>query len=246
MRYSPMQILRLQMVCLLAHVLTAQSGAQLVQVPNLSTFGNQANAFPFSSAYGPMRYQQIYASSAFPHGGIIDKIMFRNDEGVGKSFEVDIDLQIAFAYATTTVGTASTIFDRNIGDDFTIVLDDIIHQSNDSSLPRTAFGFILDVANTFTYDPSRGDLLVQILVRDTYDFTWFDASWSPQQDVTTRIRTVGINESTGLAGLQEHFATYPYGLVTQFQFVPEPSSETLLLVLLSVASGTFRNIKRRL
>ena len=50
---------------------------QLIQVP-FSGFGDVANAYPLS--LGPARYQQIYSASAFPYGGTIDKIMFRNEE----------------------------------------------------------------------------------------------------------------------------------------------------------------------
>jgi hypothetical protein len=225
MPFPKMFVVRLHTVCFLVNLQAAlPADAQLVQVPDLTGFGNSANAYPFSSAYGPMRYQQIYASSEFPHGGTIDKIMFRDDEFPGTQYRVDIDLQIAFAYAATTVDRASTVFARNIGDDFTIVLDGTITESfDDASLPPTTFDFILDVANTFIYDPSRGDLLMQVLVRGTYAFTFFDASLSPQQDVTTRIWSLRTDATVGTIGLPSS-PNGPYGLVTQFQFIPEPST----------------------
>jgi len=38
--------------------------------------------------------------------------------------------KVAFAYAKTTVSTASPIFADNIGDNFTIVLDAVIARTN--------------------------------------------------------------------------------------------------------------------
>jgi hypothetical protein len=210
----------LHAICFLAGLLAAlPAGAQLVQVPNLSGFGNSNNLAPFLA---PMTYQQIYVSSAFPHGGIIDKIMFRYDEVFGKKNGIDADLQIAFAYAATTVATASPTFADNIGDDVTIVLDGRVTESNVSSLPPTGFGLIFDVADTFHYDPSRGDLLVQFLVRQSRLLV-LDASDVPQQNVTTRIFADGFDTTTGRVGLGD-FGPGPYGLVTQFQFVPESSA----------------------
>src|SRR5215213_9705860 len=98
---------------------------QLVQIP--TGFGDSANAYPFS--VGPKRYQQIYSTSAFPTvfsgGNAIDKINFRNEEDPTWDLPygpTPIDLQIAFAYAKTTVATASSVFADNIGSNFTVVM----------------------------------------------------------------------------------------------------------------------------
>ena len=222
-----------------AYVLATQlaacsAKAQLVQVPNLPEpfFGNSNTIFPFSYGFGSLRYQQIYAANAFPNGGVIDKLMFRNDEGNGVLYgPLDIDLQIAFAYSARTVLTASPAFADNIGDDFTIVLDRVSTVSFDGSPSPYAFDFVLDVENNFNYDPLRGDLLVQILIRNQNAFTLFDASTSTQQGVTTRIwnSTEGINATTGAVGVSQVIGNL-YGLVTQFEIVPEPSTLALLAI----------------
>ncbi|HJQ78977.1 MAG TPA: PEP-CTERM sorting domain-containing protein, partial [Lacipirellulaceae bacterium] len=155
----------------------------------------------------------------------------------GKKHGIDADLQVAFAYAATTVSTASPVFHNNIGDDFTIVLDGTVTESYVSSLPPTGFHLILDVEDSFHYDPSRGDLLVQFLVRKSL-FTVLDASRSPQQSVTTRIWAEGINPGSGYIG-PGFDDSNPYGLVTQFQFIqiPEPSAIVQFgaMLLLSIA-----------
>jgi hypothetical protein len=167
--------------------LSSSATAQLVQVPDLPGFGNGNNGIPFANCC-PMGYQQIYSASAFTQGGIIDKLKFRYDEETGGAFgPLNMDLQIAFAYAATTVSTASPILANNIGDDFTVVLDGTITGSTDSSPPTMEFELVIDVANSFTYDPTRGDLLLQILKRDFNHFDSIDASGYSQQNVTTRI-----------------------------------------------------------
>src|SRR5688572_17020080 len=146
-----MSLSRCSCVCFLLAILlfALPAGAQLVQVPDLSGFGNRNTRVPFS-VVRPMRYQQIYFASAFPQGGIIDKIMFRNDEQLGANYgPTDIDLQIAFAYAATTGGPPSATFANNIGDNFTIVLDGVITESYSGPAGQTSFDFVLDVANTF-------------------------------------------------------------------------------------------------
>jgi hypothetical protein len=48
MQFTRMLVLMLYMVCILANLLAAlPAAAQLVQVPNVSEFGNSANQQPF-------------------------------------------------------------------------------------------------------------------------------------------------------------------------------------------------------
>jgi hypothetical protein len=209
------------------------TSAQTVQVPSLSGFGDNNNAFPFSKFGDPSRYQQIYASSEFSHGGVIDQIVFPHDDQIQLANPPgNIDLQVAFAYAATTVATASPVFAENIGDEFTVVLDGVVMGSSDK--------LILDVANLFNYDPTRGDLLVQILRRNSDHDAVFDASTHRQQSVTTRIWAFGIESQSGDVGLGIE-ANAPYGLVTQFSFVPEPSLAmqlgAILLVIVPLRRG---------
>jgi hypothetical protein len=176
-----------------------------------------------------MRYQQIYAASAFANGGVIDQIRFRNDERFGLPYgPTPVNLQVSFAYAATTVQTASPTFADNIGDDLTVVLDGIV-TLNYSGAHSLAFDTVIDVADTFSYDPSRGDLLLQILARDHHGFTFFDTSSSAEQQTTTRIWSQGVDSIAGQVGLNSE-PNKPYGLVTEFSFVPEPNSMFLVLV----------------
>lgn len=208
------------------------ASAQLVEVPNLPGNGNYNIPIPFSLS--SFRYQQIYSASAFPQGGTIDKIRF---QPVNSYNADEFDFQLALSYAATTVNTASTTFANNIGDDFTVVFDGLLIEPIG---PPFLFGFEIDVANTFTYDPSRGDLLMQIVNRRGVGPVVFDGSNAAQQNVTNMIWG-DLEYAMGAVGRLQQGRT---GIVTQFEFVPEPSAfaqfGSLLLLM-----GANRRIKRR-
>jgi hypothetical protein len=211
--------------------------ADLVQVPDTPfTNAGESTSSPFSAGH-PIFHQQIYSASAFPHGGTIDKIKFRNDNRWGRIYgPTDIELQVAIAYTATTVANPIGWFALNIGDDFTVVLDGTITESYDGTEPEGSFDFVLDVANRFTYDPSKGNLLVQIIVLGPDDgFTRFDAAGPYEQDVTTTIqRHYDWAYPVGSIGQRNR----PFGLVTQFEFVPEPSAFALFgIALLSLCAS---------
>jgi hypothetical protein len=215
----------------------------LVEVPDLPGFGNRSDAVPFALST-PVRYQQIYAASEFPHGGVIDKIMFRHDELLGAIYSSStFDLQVAFAHAVTTVHTASATFSNNIGSDFTVVLDGVITNSFSGPVGQPSFNFILDVANSFTYDPTGGDLLLQMIVRESDATAILDTSFNPEQFVTTRVYTTQLDQPRGMVGFAPSNQR-TYGLVTQFAFVPEQSTVSqlgVMLLLVSVLrSGKYR------
>jgi hypothetical protein len=166
--------------------------------------------------------------------------MFRSERskfGQPTGLQVTTDLQVAFAHAATTVHNASATFANNIGSDFTIVLDETITTSLSGAVGQASFDFVLEVANNFTYDPSRGDLLLQIIVRDSDSTVSLDSSFNPEQFVTTRVYSTDLNQPRGTVG----FALTnqrTYGLVTQFAFVPEPSAFALLgVALLSLSAN---------
>ena len=92
-------------------------------------------------------------------------------------------MQISLGYAATTTYTASSHFDDNIGAGFTTVFDGTYTiPGGGTPVPS---GITIDVANTFNYDPSLGDLLVEIRVRNAAWSFQFAAGY--EYGATTRI-----------------------------------------------------------
>jgi hypothetical protein len=163
--------------------------------------------------------------------------MFRRDELVGATNpNVTLDLQIAFSHAATTVHTASATFTNNIGSDFSVAFDDVVTTSLSGPIGPSSFNFVLDVANNFIYDPTLGDLLVQMIVRDSDAEVILDSSFNPEQFVTTRIFSTDLSNPRGMVGFAPTNQR-TYGLVTQFAFVPEPSAIAEFGILLLLASS---------
>src|SRR5262249_25234922 len=152
-------------------------------VPNnlANVEGNNANALPFHFGDGgipSMRYQQIYAASQFPAGGVIDRIRFRQDgTAFGTAFSTGgISVQISIGYSARPVNDASPTFANTIGPGYVTVFDGLLTLSSAQSgmVPRP-FDIIIDVADLFRYDPGQGDLLVDIRMRNAPRTTYFDA-----------------------------------------------------------------------
>ncbi|WP_152052048.1 S8 family peptidase [Tautonia marina] len=184
--------------------------------------GDTGNAWPFHiGQFGQpsMRYQQIYSASEFAEGGLIDEVRFRRNVGAGPFSNVVIDARIRLGYAATSVATASPVFAENIGDGFVTVFDGQMTLSSTGTGSPNPFDIVLDVAALFDYDPSQGDLLLDIEMRNSPVSNFIDASGSFQQSSTTRIYSFpgNVNAELGIVGFTQA-APQPYGLVTQFGF----------------------------
>lgn len=187
------------------------------------------NRFPFiiNPNFQTMRYQQIYASDEFSEGGLIDEIRFRRTLNSPPFTGVTLDLEIKIGYAAMTVTTASPVFDDNIGDEFQTVFDGVLTLDSEGLSPGAdappPFDFVFDVADAFRYDPARGDLLVEFLVRDSAStFTrFFSAAPGGVHEGTTRIVRGGDFDAVdGIVGFTQ-VNPRPYGLVTQFAFAEQ-------------------------
>lgn len=195
---------------------TAANGG-VVPLANTNTDGNFNNSFPFNiGGFGipNMRYQQIYAASQFSSAGLIDVLRFRQDPAFSNTFSVTLDMKITLSYAARSPSTASPVFAENIGAGAVTVFDGLmtISSPNAQTTPRP-FDIVVDVANTFRYDPSLGDLLVDISMRNSPTiFVAFDAVADAQAaGVTTRIYQTNVNAPTGEVGTN--------GLVTRFDLL---------------------------
>lgn len=124
-------------------------------------------------------------------------------------------IPITLTLSATTADTLVPTFAENHGDDKTVVFDsEIIWQSNDTGPGPRSFDVFVPFEETFPYNPSEGMNLVLDLVATTAGSHQF------QLDAH---RTEGI---TWQAAHDSSISSFPreFVWVTQFTFVPEPST----------------------
>lgn len=184
--------------------------------------GDSGNGFPLNLGYfgitGGMRYQQIYSHTEFSSAGLIDALRFRRSPGATPFSSSSIDVKITLSYAATTVSTASATFAANVGAGAVTVFDGILNLSSTGVGSPNPFDAVIDVANLFNYDPSRGDLLLDMVVRNAPVTGFFDGATELLQTVTTRVYGFGTGATTGNVGRGDGTGR-PFGLVTRFDML---------------------------
>jgi hypothetical protein len=218
----------------------------------------QFNANPLTS----QRYQQVYASSlfgAYASPLSIQRISFRPDQALGGAFTATLsDIQINLSTTRQTMAELTNRFADNVGSDDTIVV-------NRSSLTLSSsftgpaggpkdFDIHVDLDTPFLYDPSQGNLLMDVRNYGGVDgdpplTMVFDAEWM-DEDI---YRIYSCHPS--LAGVDDEFAWFDpgaMGLVTQFTFtssdvvpIPVPGAALLGVVGLSCAGWRMRRGHRQ-
>jgi len=203
--------------CLLAGWVSVARGQTMTTVvPDEAAGGtNAANCLPLGarcfSGTTSTRYQQVFLAGAFgDQPVVVDKIRFRRACGQAPFDSQIFDLEVRLSHTTampgtsTTPGTMSYTMDANVGDDETIVLNEPA-----LSLSSPAGGdcpyapdIELDLDDSFVFDGSLGNLLLEIRVRDTplnryFDGVWFSGAtaqavaWGgPGTETATTARTV--------------------------------------------------------
>ncbi len=179
------------------------------------------------------RFQQVYSSDFFDSAQTITQIQFRaaNPENAFRPNSItasDITITLSTtSNAATGAGIAGS-FDSNVGSDVQVVYSGPITLdrggSNPSGPQPFQYGFTLQMP--FDYDPSMGNLLLDVSVPDSATVTngpGFGALES-FDGVVDQPDTDGVASKTGNAGARSS------GLVTQFTStaIPEPTSLALL------------------
>ncbi len=210
-------------------------------LPASQTYGDQENLFPFFPGAGtPLRYQQVYDASQFsafaPGGEDMTQINFREgattegrlDHGV---FATTIPL-IEFTLSTTsaTPNNLSSTFANNLGPDATTVYGTpgvgsplAISSEGDVAGDPAAFDISVTLTTPFHYDPSKGNLLL--------DIQNYEGAESPNNiefDATMESDSVSRSYNFGSATATTANYADPLGVVTEFVAVPEPGSLFLL------------------
>jgi Bacterial pre-peptidase C-terminal domain len=182
------------------------------------TEGNTSSSFPFhlgSVAGNQQRYQQLYTAAQLGAGGIIDTLRFRRNAGQAPFSTTGINVEITLSHSATTYSNMSSTFANNIGAGSVVVFNGLLNLSSNGVGTPNPFDIVVDVANTFTYLPTSGDLLVDIRVFNSpFAPVLFDASTSSQQSVTRQLIASGdANATTGTLSTD--------GLVTTFDFLSQ-------------------------
>lgn len=218
----------------LALIAGAAFGSTIV-IPgaDAATNGAGGNDFPFNLAdqfRTEIRYQQVYAGSAFGTGPIlITGIAFRLDEDAtfGHAFSTTLpNVRIDLSTTSANPDALSTTFANNVGADDTIVFGTgTLAISSTRSGPAAGpqpFDIFINFGTPFRYDPSRGNLLFDLRNIDGGSTAEFDTDITPG-NATSRLLSVNVNSPTGSADTN--------GLVTEFVFqsadVPEPGLSML-------------------
>lgn len=183
---------------------------------------NTGNCFPFGCAYSG-EYQQVYTHSLFTAPITITNLEFYNTAFDNFATAMNSgNWVISLSTTSADWNTLSGNFAANIGPNNTQVF------SGDLSQPW-AFGDTLHINLTtpFTYDPSQGNLLMDVFVTNASDgngVIYFD---------TNGYNNGGFNGNTFFGRVYDGGAVNSgYGLVTGFSTgqttTPEPGSLMLL------------------
>jgi hypothetical protein len=203
----------------LAATVSAGSGADAAAIvaPHAqeSLEGNSNNGLPFDAKYfGPTRTQQVYASSEFASWDgpqYINQIVFRQDIN-GVPFKATLEgVRIALSTTDRPVDGLGTTFADNVGADESVVYSGelpIFSMVDTTGGRPRALDIAINLQTPFLYDPSRGNLLLDITNPSLVESSVMDAQ-EIGGDGTSRIYAYGADLSQGIAD--------SIGLVTRFQ-----------------------------
>lgn len=169
-----------------------------------ATAGN--NSFPFRFSSGMGRYQQSHDASQFSGTMVITEIAFRykGDSSIPASAA---DFKLTMAYSANPWNAMSPTFAANIGGNATVVFDDTWYFdafAGDPAVPNP-FTNRLKLTKPFAYDPSQGDLLLDIVMNAASTNAGGSFARADDQKGVSRVydtssasATTGVLSSTGL------------------------------------------------
>jgi len=238
--------------CLLLLGTPNLSNAQNIVVPNslASVEGNSNNGFPFNitgaGGLSSQRYQQVYAASQFSSitsPTLISAISFRPDGDFGTSFSSTLSsIQINLSTTVAAPDGLSTTFASNIGgNDTQVYSGSLTLSSTNTGGPPRNFDIVITLQTPFLYDPSVGNLLMDVRNFGAGTTTQFDAEVT-SGDSISRVFTFGSGVGSATGDTADSS-----GLITQFTFaaVPEPTTWALIGVG-TLGTGVYAWRKKRL
>jgi hypothetical protein len=217
----------------MAMIYASAASAAKVTVPNnvASGDGSDDNVIPltFTPSYEPsMRSQQVFAASQFaalkPGGEYITAIAFRSDAYARNvPFSLTIPrVQINLSTTDVAPDNLSATFALNVGNDDTAVFGPAsltLATSYDGPFGSVAlFDMLVQLTNPFFYDPSDGNLLLDVRnINPGPVFRILDAVIRPGDSISRNL-SGDVNALTAVT-------VDSAGLVVQFTTqIPEPSA----------------------
>lgn len=148
----------------------ASADATKVVLPNVhaTTEGALDNAFPYRFITGAGHYQQCYDAAQFPGPMAIGEIAYRyhQDQPTGKA---SAEFKMTLSYCATGWNALVPTFATNVGPGAKVVFDGVWKIGSFGGDPATPNPFTqrLKLTTPFVYDPSQGDLLMDIEMRSS-------------------------------------------------------------------------------
>ena len=204
-------------------------------------YGDSASDAPFALwSSDSMRYQQVYSSTTFsslpPGGGDIRGIILRGDQGARQVWGGKIStIEIELSSTTKPVDSLSAVFASNVGADRTVVFtrgSTITAEVFARFGPEQATTFAILFNQPFHYDPSKGNLLLDVRTYAGIDWQYSTDEQKPMLDAADRpndgvSRVFARDVNAGVAETVDSLGLYT---VFSLDVVPEPSSVGLLLL----------------
>lgn len=186
------------------------------------------NCYPFNcfASQGGTTYQQIYAASQFSSAINISSVSFFPHGG---GLMNSADYEISFSTTSAAVSGLSSSWASNIGGDSALF--------GNYSLSGTMPSVLTFVGNSFSYDPTAGNLLMTVQVSNLSSSSTGSSLQADNTGSVTRNLFAFNGSSTGIVRTS--------GLVTQFETtsaVPEP----LTILGAMTAAGFGAGFKRKL
>jgi Immunoglobulin domain len=207
------------------------SGAFVVPVglANVEGSGSSANL-----TYD-VREQDVYGASYFPTQTIvITGIRFRPTvNGGGQAFTNTIsNIQFSLSSTTNSADQLSSIFSDNIGTNVTTVFSGSLPLSSRYAGPASgpkAFDMVVNFTTPFVYNPSSGNLLLDIQDFSGETTSYTDGQNSPS-DLGSRVSAVGASSTSGTPDSSCAVLEIAYTVANQPpMIVTQPTNQTVLV-----------------
>ncbi len=222
----PIAFVVLFAVSALVFVQTNRVCADVVHVVSPSAYTDAESSGSVTAPNSNGRYQQIYPASDFqslPDGiRTITEFAYRPDGNLTTPLQGSYGtLTVKLSTTSVEPGSLSLTFADNIGADETTVFIGTDVDSSTQNLGRTGgpkvFDMIIPFQSPFVYDPSQGNLLMEVFFTYQGDFS---TDWVTTAGTSGEFIGGDIGDTTA-------FFSGAGGFVTQFTVVPEPSTLTL-------------------